>query len=72
MCRSVVQHLPPSSQDSHAESLLTLFSVLYGVYAVIFNMVETPIVNNVRFILLYKLFIDDLVLIWTGPAAVLC
>ena len=49
-----------------------MFSVLYGVYAVIFNMVETPIVNNVRFILLYKLFIDDLVLIWTGPAAVLC
>ena len=36
---------------------------------------ETPIVNDVRFrqyIRLYKRFIDDLFLIWTGPAAVLC
>jgi hypothetical protein len=38
-------------------------------------MVETPIVNDMRFrqyIRLYKRFIDDLFLIWTGPAAVLC
>jgi hypothetical protein len=36
---------------------------------------ETPILNNKRFsqyIRLYKRFIDDLFLIWTGPAAVLC
>ena len=46
-----------------------------GVCAVIFTIwFETPIVNDVRFrqyILLYKLFIDDLLLIWTGSAAVL-
>ena len=47
-----------------------------GVYAEIFTIwIETPIVNNVRFrqyTWLYKRSIDDLFLIWTGPAAVLC
>ena len=36
---------------------------------------ESPIVNDVRFrqyIRLYKRFIDDLFLIWTCPAAILC
>jgi len=51
----------------------TSFSV---VYAVIFMIrLETPIVNDVRFrqyIRLFKRFIDDLFLIWTGPAAILC
>ena len=51
----------------------TSFSV---VYAVIFMIrLESPIVNDARFrqyIRLYKRFIDDLFLIWTGPAAVLC
>jgi len=51
----------------------TSFSV---VYAVIFMIrLESPIVNDVRFrqyIRLYKQFIDDLFLIWTSPAAVLC
>jgi len=50
----------------------TSFSV---VYAVIFMIrLETPIVNDVRFrqyIRLFKRFIDDLFLIWTGPAATL-
>ena len=51
----------------------TSFSV---VYAVIFMIhLETPIIHDVRFrqyVLLYKRFIDDLFLIWTGPADVLC
>jgi hypothetical protein len=37
--------------------------------------VETPILNDKRFrqyIRLYKRFIDDLFLIWTGPGDVLC
>ncbi len=48
----------------------TSFSV---VYAIIFMMwLETPIVNDERFrscIQLYKRFIDDLFVIWTGPVA---
>lgn len=51
----------------------TSFSVVYAVIFMIW--LETPIVNDVRFrqyIRLYKRFIDDLFLIWTGPAAVLC
>ena len=51
----------------------TSFSV---VYAVIFMIhLETPIIHDERFsryVLLYKRFIDDLFLIWTGPADVLC
>lgn len=51
----------------------TSFSV---VYAVIFMIrLETPIINDQRFspfIRLYKRFIDDLFLIWTGPMATLC
>ena len=47
-----------------------------GIFAVIFVIrLESPIVNDVRFrryIRLYKRFIDDLFLIWTGPATVLC
>ena len=36
---------------------------------------ETPIVNDERFrscIQLYKRFIDDLFVIWTGPVVTLC
>ena len=52
----------------------TSFSV---VYAIIIFMIwlETPIVNDERFrscIQLYKRFIDDLFVIWTGPVATLC
>ena len=51
----------------------TSFSV---VYAVIFMIrLETPIVEDPRFrqfIKLYKRFIDDIFLIWTGSAAALC
>ena len=51
----------------------TSFSVVYAVIFMIW--LETPILNDERFsqyIRLYKRFIDDLFLIWTGPAAVLC
>ena len=51
----------------------TSFSVIYAVIFMI--RLESPIVNDVRFrqyIRLYKRFIDDLFLIWTGPAAILC
>ncbi len=51
----------------------TSFSVVYAVIFMIW--LETLILNDERFseyILLYKRFIDDLFLIWTGPAAVLC
>ena len=47
-----------------------------GIFAVIFMIrLESLIVNDVRFrryLRLYKRFIDDLFLIWTGPATVLC
>ncbi len=49
------------------------FSVVYAVIFMIW--LETPIVNDIRFrqyIQLDKQFIDDLFLIWTGSAAVLC
>ena len=51
----------------------TSFSVIYAIIFMIW--LETPIINDARFrqyIRLYKRFIDDLFLIWTGPAAVLC
>ena len=51
----------------------TSFSVVYAIIFMIW--LETPILNDKRFnqyIRLYKRFIDDLFLIWTGPAAVLC
>ena len=51
----------------------TSFSVVYAVIFMIW--LETPILNNKRFsqyIRLYKRFIDDLFLIWTGPVAALC
>ncbi len=50
----------------------TSFSVVYAIIFMIW--LETPIINDKRFshyIQLYKQFIDDLFLIWTGPAAVL-
>ena len=51
----------------------TSFSVVYAVIFMIF--LETPIIHDERFrrfVYLYKRFIDDLFLIWTGPADVLC
>ena len=51
----------------------TSFSVVYAIIFMIW--LETPILTDARFsqyIRLYKRFIDDLFLIWTGPAAVLC
>jgi hypothetical protein len=51
----------------------TSFSVIYAIIFMIW--LETPILNDVRFnryIKFYKRFIDDLFLIWTGPAATLC
>jgi hypothetical protein len=51
----------------------TSFSVIYAVIFMI--RLETPIMNDQRFspfIRLYKRFIDDLFLIWTGPMATLC
>ncbi len=51
----------------------TTFSVIYAVIFMI--RLETPIVNDERFsmyIRLYKRFIDDLFLIWTGPSDKLC
>ncbi len=50
----------------------TSFSVVYAIIFMIW--LETPIINDKRFshyIQRYKQFIDDLFLIWTGPAAVL-
>jgi hypothetical protein len=51
----------------------TSFSVVYAIIFMIW--LETPIVNDERFrscIQLYKRFIDDLFVIWTGPVATLC
>ena len=51
----------------------TSFSVIYAIIFMVW--LETPIINDERFrryIRLYKRYIDDLFLIWTGPAAVLC
>ena len=51
----------------------TSFSVVYAVIFMIY--LETPIIHDERFrrfVYLYKRFIDDLFLIWTGPADVLC
>ena len=51
----------------------TSFSVVYAVIFMIW--LETPIVESERFrscIQLYKRFIDDLFIIWTGSVALLC
>ena len=51
----------------------TSFSVTYAIIFIL--CLETPIINNHRFsrdIQVYKLFIDDLFLIWSGPTDVLC
>ena len=51
----------------------TTFSVIYAIIFMIW--LESPIVNDPRFsqyIRLYKRFIDDLLLIWNGPTAILC
>jgi hypothetical protein len=51
----------------------TSFSVIYAVIFMI--RLESPIVNDARFnqyIRLFKRFIDDLFLIWAGPADILC
>jgi hypothetical protein len=51
----------------------TSFSVVYAIIFMIW--LETPIVNDERFrsrIQLYKRFINDLFVIWTGPVATLC
>lgn len=51
----------------------TSFSVVYAIIFMIW--LETPIVNDERFrscIQLYKRFIDDLFIIWTGSVAKLC
>jgi hypothetical protein len=51
----------------------TSFSVVYAIIFMIW--LETPIVESERFrscIQLYKRFIDDLFLIWTGSVALLC
>jgi hypothetical protein len=51
----------------------TSFSV---VYAIIVNIwLGTPIINDIRFsrfIQVYKRFLDDLFLIWSGPPDLLC
>ena len=52
-----------------------LLILIHSMTIVMLYFLETPIVNNVRFcqyIRPYKLSIDDLFLMWTGPTAVLC
>ena len=69
-----MHHLPSSYQDrldSHRESLGTSFSVVHAIIFMIWF--DTPIVNDVRFrqyMLPYKLFMDDLFLIWTCSSTV--
>ena len=51
----------------------TFFLVVYAVIFMI--LLETPIVEDPgihQFIMLYKLFIDDIFPIWTGSAAAPC
>ena len=51
----------------------TSFSVVYAVIFMIW--LGTSIINDEKFrqcISLYKRFIEDLLLIWNGPTAVLC
>ena len=49
----------------------TSFSVTYAVIFMIW--LETPIIHEFRkYIVLYKRYIDDILLIWSGPSAELC
>ena len=53
-------------------AIWTSLSVVYAIIVMIW--LETPIVNDERLrscIQLYKRFIDDLFVIWTGPVATL-
>ena len=64
---------PDPYQQVIGTAMGTSFSVVYAIMFMIY--LETPIIHDERFsrfILLYKRFIDDLFLIWTGPADVLC
>lgn len=49
----------------------TSFSVTYAIIFMIW--LETPIINEFRkYIVLYKRYIDDILLIWSGPVNELC
>ena len=64
---------PDPYQQVIGTAMGTSFSVVYAVIFMIY--LETPIIHDERFrrfVYLYKRFIDDLFLIWTGPADVLC
>ena len=72
MCEELVERA--INRQMIGTAMGATFSVIYAIIFMIIWL-DTLIVSDKRFsqfIRLYKRFIDDLFLIWSGPADILC